>query len=208
MGHYSECRFCKIIKGKYQYNEIDRPFLNDGEFVAVASIGALVEGWSLIIPKEHQLSMRNAYNKADFKDFVSHAISLLNRFYGPLIAFEHGSNNEGSNTACGTDHAHLHLLPFEGSLLLDLQNSNLQWDKCLTSEIPDRVEEMEYHFYSELESKKSWQDPVGYLHILERPISQFFRHLIAKQVGCSEASDYRQFPFLETARQTYKVLAR
>lgn len=206
MEHLSVCRFCDIVDEKYQYKGIDQPFLSNDMFIAVASIGALIEGWSLIIPKEHQMSMRNVYKKAEFQEFVESVIPLLANHYGPLIAFEHGSNKEGSITACGTDHAHLHLVPFRESLLPELQSSNLQWIQCRTSEIPDIVGNREYLFYNELQSEKVWQDPVGYLHVLERPISQFFRNLIADQLGYAEVSDYRRFPYLETARQTRRML--
>lgn len=208
MKHLSVCRFCDIVDGKYQYDGIDQPFSSNDDYIAIASIGALIEGWSLIVPKEHQLSMRHIYNKAGFADFVESIIPLLVGRYGPLIAFEHGSNKEGSLTACGTDHAHLHLVPFTDSLLPELQGSNLRWVQCRASEIPDRVGNQEYLFYGELGSAKVWRDPLGYLHVLERPISQFFRHLIASQLNCVDISDYRRFPHLETARQTHKMLVR
>lgn len=207
MVPFNNCRFCNIVDGKYQYAEIDQPFVSNDAFVAMASIGALIEGWSLIIPKEHQLSMKNVYDKHDFAGFMETVIPLLVQQYGSLISFEHGSNKEGSITACGTDHAHLHLVPYYGSLFSGLQSSGLQWVKCHVSEIASRVEKNEYLFYSELGTEKTWHDPVGYLHILDRPISQFFRHLIAARTGHTETSDYRQFPYLDAARKTRRTLA-
>lgn len=206
MESFGTCRFCNIVAGKYQFVDIDQPFASNEKFVAVASIGALIEGWSLIIPKEHQLSMRNVYAKVEFVDFVKSIIPNLVLKYGPLIAFEHGSNKEGSITSCGTDHAHLHLVPFDGSLFPDLQSSGLKWAQCQASEIPLTVGNNEYLFYSELGSENVWQNPLGYLHVLEHPISQFFRHLIAARNGLSKAYDYRQYPYLDTARETRRVL--
>lgn len=206
MEPFNNCRFCNIVVGKYQYAEIDQPFASSDAFVAMASIGALIEGWSLIIPKEHQLSMRNVYDKPEFADFVGTVISLLVKQYGSLIAFEHGSNKEGSITACGTDHAHLHLVPYCESLFSDLQSSGLQWVQCQASEIASRVGNSEYLFYSELGVKNVWHDPVGYFHVLEHPISQFFRHLIAARTGHAETSDYRRFLYLDAARQTRRTL--
>ena len=208
MKRLSVCRFCGIVDGNYQYDGIDQPFSSNDEFIAIASIGALIEGWSLIVPKEHQLSMRSVYKKGEFVNFIEKVIPMLNMCYGPLIAFEHGSNKEGSITACGTDHAHLHLVPFANSLLPELRDSNLHWVQCHASEIHDRVRNMEYLFYSELGSENVWNDPLGYLHILERPISQYFRHLIAAKLNRVDVSDYRRFPHLETARQTHRALAR
>lgn len=206
MKHSDTCRFCNIIDGKYQYKEIDEPFAMSNEFVAVASIGALVEGWSLIIPKTHQLSMKTIYANPLFAEFLESVLPLLVNKFGHLIAFEHGANKEESITACGTDHAHLHLVPWGSSLLPYLQNSGLQWDKCQASAIAAIAGNKEYLFYSELASKKIWDDPVGYLHVLERPISQFFRHLIAERRGLSDVSDYRRFPHTDTARQTRRML--
>lgn len=206
MESFNICRFCNITVGKYQYAEIDQPFASNEEFVAMASIGALIEGWSLIIPKEHQFSMRNVYDKPEFAEFAVTVSSLLVQQYGTLIAFEHGSNKEGSITACGTDHAHLHFVPYCESLFPDLQISGLQWVQCHASEIASRVGNSEYLFYSELGVRKAWHDPEGYLHVLEHPISQFFRHLIAARTGHAEASDYRRFPYLNTARQTRRTL--
>lgn len=207
MEHTGSCRFCDIAIGKYQYREIDEPFAISEEFVAVASIGALVEGWSLIIPKEHHVSMRSIYGNVAFTNFVGSVLPSLVSQYGSLIAFEHGANKKGSITACGTEHAHLHLVPLGESLLSDLQNSGMQWIQCHASEIANKSGNSEYLFYSELNSRKDWLDPVGYLHILEQPISQYFRRLIAIRLGNTDTFDYRRFPHLDTAKQTRTVLA-
>ncbi|MFZ5993413.1 MAG: hypothetical protein ACOYU4_00240 [Thermodesulfobacteriota bacterium] len=201
------CRFCDIVLGLHQYSGIDEPFASNDEFFAIASIGALVEGWTLIIPKSHQLSMRDKYNSPLFGDFLGPVLSALIHRYGPLIAFEHGANTEGSITACGTAHAHLHLVPFGGSLFRELQNSEMKWIECHASEIASKSGEHEYLFYTELGTKELWQDPVGYLHVLKNPVSQYFRRLIARRIGQSKVSDYKRFPHLDTARQTRSVLA-
>ena len=71
------CRFCDIILDKYFYGEIDKPFASNDEFIALASIGAIIEGWALIIPKKHQISMRNIYQKSTFSVFVRSIIPTL-----------------------------------------------------------------------------------------------------------------------------------
>jgi len=202
----SVCRFCNIIDGNYYYEDIDSPFACNSKYLAIASIGAMVEGWSLIVPKEHQLSMRSLYADEDFSDFTKNIVSRLIKRYGPIISFEHGSNIEGSITACGTDHAHLHLVPFRGSLLLDMQKDGLKWIECRTSDIPDIVENNEYLFYSEINPITLWDNPIGYVHVLDSPISQFFRKLIAERLGYGGLSDYRTYPNLHIARQTYRNL--
>ena len=200
------CRFCDIVLGKYRFNGIDEPFASNDDFVAVASVGALVEGWSLIIPKSHELSMKNYYGDPALAKFLGSVLPYLVHHYGRLIAFEHGANQEGSITACGTAHAHFHLVPFGQSLLPEFRDSGMEWIKCHASEIAFRSREHEYLFYSELDDRRVWQDPVGYLHVLKRPTSQYFRRLIAKHSGKAEAFDYKRFLHLDVARQTRTVL--
>lgn len=207
MDAFSNCRFCDIVAGKYQYAEIDEPFMSNDDFMAVASIGALVAGWTLVIPKTHQLSMRNVYGKTPFRNFLGSVLPFLSSRYGSLIAFEHGSNKEGSLTACGTDHAHLHLVPFSESLLPELRKSGLQWIRCSASEIGSRVGEREYLFYSDVDSKKACNDPIGYLHVLEHSLSQFFRRLIASHLQKTDTYDYKLHPQLDMARETRQMLA-
>ena len=203
----NKCRFCKIIAGSHYHGEVDRPFFVNDEFIAISSIGALVEGWTLVLSKKHQFSMRTAYRSDLFDDFLNRLLPVLINHYGSLIAFEHGANKEGSITACGTDHAHLHLVPSSQSLLGDMQKSGLLWEKCRVSEISTKSGVNEYLFYYEIGLEKAWKDPLGYLHVLKQPVSQYFRQAIARQKGLLDVSDYRKFPHIEIARQTQRTLA-
>jgi len=208
MVKFNTCRFCDIAFGKYHYQDIDEPFASNENFIAIASIGAAVEGWTLIIPKSHQLSMRNIYNNSNLCDFINSILPNLRSEYGALIAFEHGANKEGSITACGTDHAHLHLVPFAISLIPDIEQSGMPWVKCHSSEIAIISGDYEYLFYSELNHTEKWNDPFGYLCVLKYPISQYFRTLIAMRLGKIEMADYKRFPNLEIASNTRKTLAK
>jgi Diadenosine tetraphosphate (Ap4A) hydrolase and other HIT family hydrolases len=199
------CRFCDIVKGHYKYSDIDRPFYENELFIAIASVGALVEGWTLVVPKIHQVSMRNLYSSQQLNDTMNFLIPRLANKYGKLIVFEHGSNKEGSITSCGTDHAHLHIVPYGESLLPDMKNTGMRWENYKTSEIDKIVNQSEYLFYHEIEQNQ-WEDPIGYLHILETPISQFFRKVIADRIGCLDRYDYKKFPNIEIAQATNKAL--
>lgn len=201
-----DCRFCDIWKNNGK-GPVDIPFVKNDEFMSIASVGALVEGWVLIVPKTHVCSNRNLYSSSSFSSFTSLVINNLKKKYGPLIAFEHGANKEKSATSCGTEHAHLHLVPFPESLLPEMKKSGLNWVQCRSSEIAKYAGTEEYLFYTELGENNSWNDPEGYLHILEVPRSQFFRKIIAKKIGKAEFFDYRSFPFVETAEATRVALA-
>jgi len=200
------CRFCNIMNKNYKYKRVDEPFYENEDFFAIASIGSMVEGWTLIIPKEHSLSMRNFYTEPEFKNITEKIIPPMQKKYGKLIAFEHGSNTEGSMTACGTDHAHLHIVPFQHSLVSGLLNSNLKWERCFPSEIMEKTQDKEYLFYLDINNKMN--ETKGYLHILEYPISQYFRKMIAKKIGKLHEADYKIFPFMESAETTKTTLSQ
>lgn len=202
------CRFCSISSGKYHFKCIDEPFAENENYIAMASIGALVEGWSLIMPRAHCFSMRDYYSDQKFSDFVNSILPNVVAHYGKVIAFEHGANKQGSITACGTEHAHLHIVPYSNSLLQDMMKSGLSWVKCHTTEVKKIADEAEYLFYSELDVGGEWDNPTGWLHVLNYPKSQYFRRLIADQINKSDVFDYKLFPHSELSEQTRKTLSR
>ena len=201
------CRFCNIVNKQYTYENIDKPFFENENFIALASIGSIVEGWSLIIPKEHKLSMQSFYTHQDFYNILTKVLPTMEKQYGNLIAFEHGSNEEGSITACGTDHAHLHIVPYKNSLIPFLNQSEFIWERCLPSEIKDKTKGQEYLFYTDIHNT-DFNEQYGLLHILEKPTSQYFRKILAKLEGKSSQSNYKKFPFIENAENTQKKLTK
>lgn len=200
-----ECRFCKILQKEYDYKEIDKPLFEDNNFFSISSIGSIIEGWTLVIPKEHTLSMKNFYGTEEFNNYMNKFNKVIHDKYEKVIAFEHGTNLEGSPTGCGTDHAHLHIVAFSDSLIGKLYSSNLKWVECKFSEIKNLVNEKEYLFYSEIDSGE-WKDNKGYLAILDYPVSQFFRKLIAEHYGKLDRANYKEFLFLENSIKTINKL--
>ena len=82
-------------------------------FVVVPTVGALVEGWLLIITKQPYLCMGGMptgefHELSSLKELVC---SVLSECYGDITVFEHGPSQPGQGVGCGVDHAHLHVLP-------------------------------------------------------------------------------------------------
>jgi len=202
------CRFCNIINGSI-YEKENQLIVENNSFFSIASIGALVEGWVLIVPKDHLVSMKDLYCINDFIEFTNTMLaSIQSQYSGQIIAFEHGPNKCGSTTSCGTNHAHLHLVPYFKSLYGDMLETGLTWDACRANEVSSRVANNEYLFYSEITSNGKWDNPNGYLHILKKPISQYFRRIIARQLDCNDEYDYKKYPRLEVAVKTSIVLTK
>jgi len=151
--------------------------------------------------------MRNNYKSSELCLFVDKVLSIMYQRYGRIISFEHGANHVGSMTSCGTDHAHLHLVPFGESLIGDTENTNITWARCSASEIETVNNTGEYLFYCDLESHKKWAEHVGYLHFLESPISQYFRRVIAGRLGVGDIADYKRHPHIDLATKTRMLLS-
>jgi diadenosine tetraphosphate (Ap4A) HIT family hydrolase len=202
MTETNECRLCKIWNGCYE-NLFDRPYLINDDFLSIVSIGAFINGWSLIIPKNHTYSMRSYYSRKSLYDFIAIvAKKLSSQYNSKLIAFEHGANRCDSLTSCGTHHAHLHLLPYNHSILEEM-HSDRSWIKTSFSEVSNLVGSEEYLLYSEL------QDPIAdsdvYIHLVENAESQYFRKLLAKKEGITDYS-YKSSPFIASSINSYNQL--
>lgn len=200
------CRFCGIVNNMGREQKVEDTIIAESDdYFAIASVGALVEGWILIVPKRHSCSMKHIYSDKNFELFTRDIAKALIDCYGPIIVFEHGPNREGSETSCGTDHAHIHLVPYH-SIAANLEATNLDWKKCRTSEICGIVGDNEYLFYSEVSDfNNAWENPIGQVHILKTPVSQFFRRIIAKDQGNPEKFNYKVNP---DSTLTIKTIAR
>lgn len=192
------CRFCDIFSGTMTTQGIDQPWLSDSKYVAIVSVGALVPGWSLISPIAHATNMSPSFDDSEFWSFTSKAENILRNRYGKICVFEHGAQFSGSRTGCGTDHAHLHMVPLDFSLSQEAIRFDpaLVWKRCPISEIAINTNGREYLFVSD---DFRGQETIGLLCILEAPISQYFRKVIATRNGMSDFYNYRHFPMLEIA---------
>lgn len=200
-----ECRICAIASGKYVLGEVDVPWLKDDRYLAFTSVGALVEGWSLAVPRAHSLNLLDDYTDSSFIDFVHAAVAAVEAVYGPVVVFEHGGQQEGSATNCGTSHAHLHIVPLGFSLqqaALEF-DQELQWTSCSWSGLKECAGEQEYLFVAD---RFSGAETQGAVCILKEGQSQFFRRVIAAKLGRSDESNYRAHPNLPTARAGSKAL--
>jgi len=202
------CRFCDIIKGHIRGKE-NHPIWENEEYISLASIGALVEGWVLIVPKKHIISMKELYVEKNFVDFTNYMLDAMRLNYpGPFITFEHGPSKCDSITSCGTNHAHLHLVPYPYSLYTDMLCTGLTWESCTVGQISSKAGTNEYLFYSEIPNNYAYEEIKGFIHILKQPISQYFRKLMANQLNCSDEYDYKKYARIDVAIDTNTVLAR
>ena len=199
------CRFCNIGRGLAR-ESYDIPLAETADYFAVASVGALIPGWVLLCTRKHATNMSREYGRAQSTSLrLKVADMLRSRYESPIRLFEHGAGHVGSGTGCGVDHAHLHLVPLELPLIDGLRHvdSTLTWMPCRASELRSTSARHEYLFFSEDASEA---DPAGHVTILHKPTSQFFRKVIAHQLGRANEFNYRTNPNLQNTHATAAAL--
>lgn len=200
------CRFCSIGAKAPTASLVDKPWLEDDRYYAIASIGALVPGWSLIVPKKHSYNLVDHFKSADFYKFVEAAVGRIEGTYGPVVVFEHGSVSADSATSCGTAHAHLHLVPLTTALSQAAveADSSLDWAEACVADLPQKVLGKEYLFVADRYDSERTH---GLVATLDEGRSQFFRRIIAASLGRAAEYDYKVFPQLDIATRTAITLS-
>ena len=151
-GRQLSCRFCTIASGRSP-KESDRLLLETKSYVVIASIGALVPGWTMVVPRRHVCNLSEALPDPHFLDLCQQVSTRLASAFPTteVRMFEHGSHVEGSLVGCGVDHAHMHLVPLHDSLepWIRRQAQSVEWHRLTLAAVAERVRGREYLLYSD-----------------------------------------------------------
>ena len=175
-------------------------------FVAVPTLGALVEGWVLLVPRVHHLCVGSFSSLLmdEFQAFRTNVQDALNSAYGRIVAFEHGPARMGHPAGCGVDHAHLHLVPWHGSFgetVREYAPSVIAWTRSRgLGELAARHLSNETYLYYEEASGEAWCGTSD-----EIP-SQFFRKVIARATDQEERYDWKSHSGLTAILSTISRL--
>lgn len=201
----SACCFCSNLVSADSNDSWNKPLLESANFAVIPSLGSLVEGWVLIVPKNHFICMGAL--PADLLPELEQvktavAMTLVQR-YGEVCAFEHGPHAVNRQVGCGVDHAHLHLVP----LRFDLRSAVEPFTPPEVDWTPGTFETCRIVF-------GKGQD---YLYI-EQPLgcgriavhsefgSQTLRKAIAARLGVLEQFSWREYPHIEIISRTIQAL--
>jgi len=181
------CALCSSIAAPRE--AWDRPLFESTHFIALPSLGSLVEGWLLLMPRQHFISVGaltpNLHE--ELATFKLDVCARLNSVYGDVCAFEHGPCAPGRQVGCGVDHAHVHLVPL-GFDLVDAARDHLPrvewqpapWSACT----PVVAHQLDYLFV---------EQPIGVGRIAVAPQfgSQILRRVIASRIGRPDEFNWR-----------------
>jgi ATP adenylyltransferase len=172
-------------------------------FVAIPSKGSLVPGWTLVIPRRRliNLSKLSQTQVCELNDFCRALRNTLNSLGDQIFEFEHGAQEVGSIMGCGVDQAHLHVVPLPFDLLESaLAERTVEWVRAHPFDSPWTCvsDDSEYLMVRRPETKAL----VG--RVLQ-PVSQWFRKLIARELGLPNSWDYRCSPRLDNIQKTLEL---
>ena len=201
---WGQCRLCFDRPGGSARGPWDQSLAESRSFLVIPSLGALVEGWLLIVPKSHCVSFAAVpIQLMDELDALKRAVceSLRDEF-GEVWTFEHGPAAEKRTCGCGVDHAHLHAVPLAFDLIkrakpflpaeVDFQPGTLTDCRAAASRGLD-------YLYAE-----KWGSALGSIACSEEIGSQVFRRAVASHQHMVEQYNWREHQHLETVEKTIR----
>lgn len=198
-----ECEFCEEadsgVCGYFKPPKSRLIWVSEN-FLSVPSIGPLALGHLLIIPKNHVQSFAGL-DATEFQEalaFLKDVVTKLRARFGDLAMFEHGSFGASQSGAC-IEHAHIHVLPFAGSLRACLPEGYRRNQLTSWGELPSFAK-VPY-----LLATRNIEPP----SVIVRPKvgSQYFRKCIAREQGRPDEWDWAVFPNMELCLDIIDTLA-
>ena len=182
------------------------PLIESSNFSVLPSLGALVEGWVLLVPRQHFLSV-GAIPESLLREMDSLKETVrdfLETRYGAVSMFEHGPGAKQRKVGCGVDHAHLHMIPAAFDLAKAVEPylpSGAEWATAKPTSCRDAAQSGEDYLYLE--------QPMGRARIIRDPNigSQLFRRAVADILGAPTTFDWRTNPQIENVSRTIQVFS-
>jgi ATP adenylyltransferase len=205
------CTFCEKLGRKSvrpQSLVWDRVLFESPNFAVVPTIGAIIEGWLLIVPRKHHICFGALRGDLlpELKALQNQTRRALEECYGPVAIFEHGPTDSKQPIGCSVDHAHLHILATGLDLLAEVKHvfsQGLTWTNI------DSIGELRT-VYDQGLPYLYLEQPIGTGYFASHPNfeSQIFRKVIAKSVGTPHRFDWRSFPESQTVESTVATIER
>ncbi len=177
-------------------------------FVVTPSMGSLVAGWLLAVPRKSliNLGMLNDHDRDELTALINRVAESLSAFGGEVFCFEHGADHSGSLTGCGVDQAHLHMVPLGFDLVSAVQDAadeQIKWEPFVRSANPLTLLPKKGEYVA------IWRasDGRGLIGAVRHPVSQWVRRVIAQNLGIEGEWNYQTHPQRQIVNQTLAMLS-
>jgi len=188
----------------------DQVLFESQHFVAIPTLGHLVQGWLLVVPKDCHLCVGALPVQliVELIGFLEDVVSSVRAEYGPVAVFEHGPFQPLTVVGCGVDYAHVHVVPVkpDWSLLQAAKNMSPQIHWETVSSLHDTRK-----YFEQSRSYLFLHEPFAVKSVIGTGPSipsQLFRRIIANYVGRPHNFDWKQYPEHEKIQSTIERLRK
>ena len=206
-----EKRFETLLNGVSAAKH-DQVLLDRDDWLVIPTLGAIMPGWLLAIPRECMLNFRDwaAAGGESITSVLAQIEAELGLNPEDIIWFEHGPANAGTEVGCGLDHAHLHILiqpSFSFDAFSDRARSDfgVEWHKTTVGECYSILADTETSYFAAGSGSRAIC-----VSAVEKAGSQFFRRVVAALAGNLAEWNYRHFAHahIEETTATFRRLER
>jgi diadenosine tetraphosphate (Ap4A) HIT family hydrolase len=201
----TSCGLCQDFSHEGLRQAWNEPLIESPNFVVLPSLGALIEGWLLLVPKKHFICMGALPRTlaVELQAMKTCLCSALRQTHEHVCVFEHGPSKANLNIGCGVDHAHLHFLP----AAFDLATAVAPFLPADTLWSQAQIEECQEAFYRG-NDYLYLEQPIGAGRIATHRAfgSQLFRRAIASQIGATNQFNWREYPQLPNVHATINMV--
>jgi len=209
-----KCDFCNEFGGgvdnafaiRYAAEVRCRSAFETGAFAVLPTLGQIVPGYLLVVPKHHHLAIGDMSQDEiqELEALRAMLLATLGASYGTYVFFEHGTRSENCG-GCGITHAHLHAVPFSAHVdPVGVLKGQFAFDQLQGFSDLARVPSNSSYLYYEATSKERY---AFYPSVVP---SQYLRRLLAEAIGVRDW-DWRECGkeerFLSTLSHTAKMFA-
>lgn len=181
-----DCSFCNLDFNKFENTII----YETDSFRVIPSIGALIDGYVLIVTKEHinSLCELNEEQKKEYESLIIKVSKTFEEIYGKTpILFEHGTPDiVNSVRANSIIHAHSHIVNFE----FENEKEIIKKYNFASVESFNDVKNENYIFFKNNNDEK-------FVTYQFDSVSQLMRILIANEVNKERQYNWREFDLKE-----------
>lgn len=212
----SACGFCVEFTGLDKENNLlkqvifpkhgleSRIVYETDNFAVIPTLGALVEGYLLVVSKKHYECIGKLPDDLllELDKVVDKVKSVIWSVYKEnVVCFEHGAISCSNKFGGCVDHAHLHIVPCN-----DVLSSMIK--DCGMELVPIDSTDTLSHIADKNQPYLYWEDSDGRKFVIQDGFipSQFFRKIIASYYSVAEQWDWRQDLNLENLLKTYQTL--
>ena len=207
-----KCFICKVAKGCPEKPE--HILYESDNYIVLPGLGAFFEGYVMIVPKKHVMSMAELAEESDelYEEFLrvlnDMRFILESIYHKKIFVFECGSGKGGAGKhTTSIVHAHVHMAPSDIPVLKSVQKSGLHPGLIHPRSLKNYGE---YPYMLYIDQEDTWyivSDPDTYFP------RQHPRQILADHMGLEEGKyNWRVYPYREKmdeiAEEIYSFLRK